>query len=69
MAARPLRAELTAACTRKTSVEIEVAFEPAGRVDAARRFETQWQARAARHRGQAPVRVFWQLWLDGGGGR
>jgi len=35
---------------------------------AARRFDTQWQALAERHRGKAPVRVFWQLWLDGGGG-
>ena len=35
---------------------------------AARRFEMQWQALAERHRGKAPVRVFWQLWLDGGGG-
>ncbi len=42
-----------------------------GRVDtaeaAARRFETQWQALAERHRGKAasqPVRVFWQLWHE-----
>jgi iron complex transport system substrate-binding protein len=37
-----------------------------GRADAAdasaRRFEQQWQALAERHRGKAPVRVFWQLW-------
>ena len=31
---------------------------------AARRFETQWQALAERHRGKAPVRVFWQLWHE-----
>ncbi len=29
---------------------------------AARRFETQWQALAERHRGKPAVRVFWQLW-------
>jgi iron complex transport system substrate-binding protein len=31
---------------------------------AARRFESQWQALAERHRGKAPVRVFWQLWHE-----
>jgi iron complex transport system substrate-binding protein len=34
---------------------------------AARRFETQWQALAERHRSKAssqPVRVFWQLWHE-----
>ena len=31
---------------------------------AARRFETQWQALAERHRGKTPVRVFWQLWHE-----
>ena len=31
---------------------------------AARRFETQWLALAERHRGKAPVRVFWQLWHE-----
>lgn len=31
---------------------------------AARRFETQWQALAERHRGKSPVRVFWQLWHE-----
>ena len=30
----------------------------------ARRFETQWLALAERHRGKAPVRVFWQLWHE-----
>ena len=39
-----------------------------GHVDAAearaRRFEAQWQALTERHRGKAPVRVFWQLWHD-----
>ena len=30
----------------------------------ARRFEAQWQALTERHRGKAPVRVFWQLWHD-----
>lgn len=30
----------------------------------AHRFEAQWQALAERHRGKAPVRVFWQLWHD-----
>jgi iron complex transport system substrate-binding protein len=28
----------------------------------ARRFEAQWQTLTERHRGKAPVRVFWQLW-------
>lgn len=31
---------------------------------AARRFEVQWHALAERHRGKAPVRVFWQLWHE-----
>ena len=31
---------------------------------AAHRFEMQWQALAERHRGKAPVRVFWQLWHE-----
>ena len=31
---------------------------------AARRFEAQWQALAAGHRGKPPVRVFWQLWHE-----
>ncbi len=31
---------------------------------AARRFEAQWQALAARQSGKAPVRVFWQLWQE-----
>jgi iron complex transport system substrate-binding protein len=31
---------------------------------AARRFEAQWRALAQRHRGKAPVRVFWQLWHE-----
>jgi iron complex transport system substrate-binding protein len=31
---------------------------------AARRFESQWQGLAERHRGKAPVRVFWQLWHE-----
>ncbi len=39
-----------------------------GHADAAetavRRFELQWQALAERHRGKAPVRVFWQLWHE-----
>jgi iron complex transport system substrate-binding protein len=39
-----------------------------GRADggeaAARRFESQWQGLAERHRGKAPVRVFWQLWHE-----
>lgn len=39
-----------------------------GRADtadaAARRFEAQWQALAARHRDKPPVRVFWQLWNE-----
>jgi iron complex transport system substrate-binding protein len=42
-----------------------------GRTDsaeaAARRFETQWQTLAERHRSKAssqPVRVFWQLWHE-----
>lgn len=39
MSARSLRAVPTAACTRKPNVE--VALESVGRVDAARRFETQ----------------------------
>jgi iron complex transport system substrate-binding protein len=39
-----------------------------GRADTAeaeaRRFESQWQALAERHRGKPPVRVFWQLWHE-----
>ncbi|HET9976941.1 MAG TPA: cobalamin-binding protein [Burkholderiaceae bacterium] len=31
---------------------------------AARRFETQWQVLAERHRGRPAVRVFWQLWHE-----
>ena len=31
---------------------------------AARQFEGRWQALVARHRGRAPVRVFWQLWHE-----
>jgi iron complex transport system substrate-binding protein len=31
---------------------------------AARRFEAQWRALEQRHRGKAPVRVFWQLWHE-----
>jgi iron complex transport system substrate-binding protein len=39
-----------------------------GRTDTAeaeaRRFESQWQVLAERHRGKPPVRVFWQLWHE-----
>jgi iron complex transport system substrate-binding protein len=31
---------------------------------AAQRFEAQWRILAERHRGKAPVRVFWQLWHE-----
>lgn len=39
-----------------------------GQADAAeasaRRFESQWRTLAERHRGAAPLRVFWQLWHE-----
>ena len=34
----------------------------------ARNFDQKWQALAERYRDRAPVRVFWQLWLDAAGG-
>ena len=34
----------------------------------ARNFDQKWQALAERYRDRAPVRVFWQLWLDPAGG-